>query len=149
MSLSMWLHLCNTELCLRKHLMHSIGLPTQGSRSNHMFLMVCRMNFLLNSFFKFHVPAIIAFKTAIIFCISLVIRASVPKLELDSVFEQKNDIAKAVEEGNKKSIKNSISIYRKLYPLHRPIIVVESKLLHYCLGHKTHYKVPQCQTGAD
>lgn len=27
----------------------------------------------------------------------LVIRASVPKLELDSVFEQKNDIAKAVE----------------------------------------------------
>lgn len=98
MSLSMWLHLCNTELCLRKHLMHSIGLPTQGSRSNHMFLMVCRMNFLLNSFFKFHVPAIIAFKTAIIFCISLVIRASVPKLELDSVFEQKNDIAKAVEE---------------------------------------------------
>lgn len=98
MSLSMWLHLCNTELCLRKHLMHSIGLPTLGSRSNHMFLMVCRMNFLLNSFFKFHVPAIIAFKTAIIFCISLVIRASVPKLELDSVFEQKNDIAKAVEE---------------------------------------------------
>lgn len=98
MSLSLWLHLCNTELCLRKHLMHSIGLPTQGSRSNHMFLMVCRMNFLLNSFFKFHVPAIIAFKTAIIFCISLVIRASVPKLELDSVFEQKNDIAKAVEE---------------------------------------------------
>lgn len=98
MSLSLWLHLCNTELCLRKHLMHSIGLPTLGSRSNHMFLMVCRMNFLLNSFFKFHVPAIIAFKTAIIFCISLVIRASVPKLELDSVFEQKNDIAKAVEE---------------------------------------------------
>ena len=32
------------------------------------------------------------------FCISSVIRASVPKLELDSVFEQKNDIAKAVEE---------------------------------------------------
>ena len=28
----------------------------------------------------------------------LVIRASVPKLQLDSVFEQKNDIAKAVEE---------------------------------------------------
>lgn len=28
----------------------------------------------------------------------LVIRASVPKLNLDSVFEQKNDIAKAVEE---------------------------------------------------
>lgn len=28
----------------------------------------------------------------------LVIRASVPKLELDSVFEQKNQIAKAVEE---------------------------------------------------
>lgn len=28
----------------------------------------------------------------------LVIRASVPKLDLDSVFEQKNDIAKAVEE---------------------------------------------------
>lgn len=27
-----------------------------------------------------------------------VIRASVPKLELDAVFEQKNDIAKAVEE---------------------------------------------------
>ena len=28
----------------------------------------------------------------------LVIRASVPKLELDSVFEQKNEIAKAVEQ---------------------------------------------------
>lgn len=27
-----------------------------------------------------------------------VIRASVPRLELDSVFEQKNDIAKAVEQ---------------------------------------------------
>lgn len=30
--------------------------------------------------------------------IVLVIRASVPKLDLDSTFEQKNDIAKAVEE---------------------------------------------------
>ncbi len=30
--------------------------------------------------------------------ISSVIRASVPKLNLDAVFEQKNDIAKAVEE---------------------------------------------------
>lgn len=28
----------------------------------------------------------------------LVIRASVPKLNLDDVFEQKNDIAKAVED---------------------------------------------------
>jgi len=33
-----------------------------------------------------------------ILCIYSVIRASVPKLELDAVFEQKNDIAKAVEE---------------------------------------------------
>lgn len=30
--------------------------------------------------------------------ISSVIRASVPKLNLDDVFEQKNEIAKAVEE---------------------------------------------------
>ena len=30
--------------------------------------------------------------------ILLVIRASVPKLDLDSTFEQKNDIAKAVED---------------------------------------------------
>lgn len=34
----------------------------------------------------------------LIFRISSVIRASVPKLELDIVFEQKNDIAKAVED---------------------------------------------------
>ena len=34
----------------------------------------------------------------ILFCISSVIRASVPKLELDAVFEQKNEIAKAVED---------------------------------------------------
>jgi len=32
------------------------------------------------------------------FFISAVIRASVPKLHLDSAFEQKNDIAKAVED---------------------------------------------------
>lgn len=33
-----------------------------------------------------------------------VIRASVPKLELDSSFEQKNDIAKAVEQELEKVI---------------------------------------------
>lgn len=32
-----------------------------------------------------------------IFCVK-VIRATVPRLELDAVFEQKNEIAKAVEE---------------------------------------------------
>lgn len=34
----------------------------------------------------------------------LVIRASVPKLNLDDAFEQKNDIAKAVEEELEKVI---------------------------------------------
>lgn len=37
-------------------------------------------------------------------CYSPVIRASVPKLDLDSTFEQKNDIAKAVEEELEKVI---------------------------------------------
>ena len=32
------------------------------------------------------------------FCLTLVIRASVPKLNLDDTFEQKNEIARAVEE---------------------------------------------------
>ena len=33
-----------------------------------------------------------------LYCFHSVIRASVPKLELDSIFEQKTEIAKAVEE---------------------------------------------------
>jgi len=39
-----------------------------------------------------------SFKAYDILHLFSVIRASVPKLELDAVFEQKNDIAKAVEE---------------------------------------------------
>lgn len=38
------------------------------------------------------------------FLIPLVIRASVPKLDLDDAFEQKNDIAKAVEEELEKAM---------------------------------------------
>lgn len=38
------------------------------------------------------------------FLIPLVIRASVPKLNLDDAFEQKNDIAKAVEEELEKAM---------------------------------------------
>ncbi|KAH9773740.1 Hypersensitive-induced response protein 2 [Citrus sinensis] len=37
-------------------------------------------------------------------CLGLVIRASVPKLDLDATFEQKNDIAKAVEEELEKAM---------------------------------------------
>nr|DAD31162.1 TPA_asm: hypothetical protein HUJ06_010013 [Nelumbo nucifera] len=37
-------------------------------------------------------------------CCSSVIRASVPKLDLDSTFEQKNEIAKAVEEELEKAM---------------------------------------------
>lgn len=45
------------------------------------------------------------------FCYSSVIRASVPKLELDAVFEQKSDIAKAVEEELEKVTLINIKLY--------------------------------------
>lgn len=41
----------------------------------------------------------------------LVIRASVPKLDLDSTFEQKNDIAKAVEDELEKVLCFSFSFH--------------------------------------
>uniref|UniRef100_A0A2N9F420 Band 7 domain-containing protein n=1 Tax=Fagus sylvatica TaxID=28930 RepID=A0A2N9F420_FAGSY len=43
-----------------------------------------------------------------------VIRASVPKLELDSVFEQKNEIAKAVEEELEKDIEPDVHVKRAM-----------------------------------
>ena len=131
MSLSLWLRPCNTVLWLIKHPMPSIGLQTQGNRSNHMFSMVCEVTFLLCSatemlhacnycmdqftclihcfllwiFLLFVVlcysmidKCVACFFKSCLYFISSVIRASVPKLELDAVFEQKNDIAKAVEE---------------------------------------------------
>lgn len=90
MSLSLWLHLFNIVLWLTKHLMLSIGSPIPGSRSNPMCLMVCKT---LSS------ASVLSFSLAQLICfISSVIRASVPKLNLDAVFEQKNDIAKSVED---------------------------------------------------
>jgi len=41
---------------------------------------------------------IVSWSSLYIFFFSLVIRASVPKLNLDDVFEQKNEIARAVED---------------------------------------------------
>lgn len=43
-------------------------------------------------------------QTLTIICDYLVIRGTVPKLNLDAAFEQKNDIAKAVEEELEKVI---------------------------------------------
>jgi hypothetical protein len=92
----MWLRLSNIVPWLKKHLMLSISSPRPGSRYNPMFLMVCN---------AFSVASVFSLSFAQLICfISSVIRASVPKLNLDAVFEQKNDIAKAVEEELEKVI---------------------------------------------
>lgn len=119
MSSSMLWHLCNTVPLLTRRLMPFTGLRTPGSRSSHMSLMVmllhvsnCKIHYSavhifiqysFSSFCSSDLNRSIEFCSPLSMLIELcsscsVIRASVPKMNLDDAFEQKNDIAKAVED---------------------------------------------------
>ncbi|KDO82795.1 hypothetical protein CISIN_1g0229931mg, partial [Citrus sinensis] len=85
MCLLMWLLPFNTEPWQRRLQMPFISSAILDRRSKRMSLMSLQ-EILTTS------------------CLGLVIRASVPKLDLDATFEQKNDIAKAVEEELEKAM---------------------------------------------
>ncbi|KAG8047195.1 hypothetical protein GUJ93_ZPchr0008g12663 [Zizania palustris] len=129
MFLSMLWRLCNTALFLRKHPMPFTGLATQGSKSSHMYLMVmcflCVEHSCFWCIYSSH-PDFFTHSNILYSCISpkyshvyvfplsfntnrtcsscSVIRASVPKMNLDDAFEQKNEIAKAVEDELEKAM---------------------------------------------
>ena len=81
------LHRFNTVHWLIMLTMPSTSSVTQGARSKLTSLMV-----------TFMISRVICVKETGFMFLFTVIRASVPKLILDDVFEQKNEIAKAVEE---------------------------------------------------
>ena len=97
--------------------MLSTNLPTPGHKFKPMFLMVCERKCILlpNGTKKLNFDFLLSF--------SLVIRASVPKLDLDDAFEQKNDIAKAVEdELEKVKAFTSVCICTRILDVHIKLI---------------------------
>ncbi|WZZ00505.1 hypothetical protein YC2023_072833 [Brassica napus] len=87
------LHRFNTVHWLIMLTMPSTSSVTQGARSKLTSLMV-----------TFMISRVICVKETGFMFLFTVIRASVPKLILDDVFEQKNEIAKAVEEELEKAM---------------------------------------------
>uniref|UniRef100_A0A453J2Z1 Uncharacterized protein n=1 Tax=Aegilops tauschii subsp. strangulata TaxID=200361 RepID=A0A453J2Z1_AEGTS len=135
MSLSTLWHLCSTVLLLTRHLMPFTGLATPGSKSSPMSLTVillydlncnaqfhCTNNFASSALFSHPImysPEHCGSMFTIVLHLMLmelysscsVIRASVPKMNLDDVFEQKNEIARAVEDELEKVFVHHASVF--------------------------------------
>ncbi|KAK7822755.1 hypersensitive-induced response protein 1 [Quercus suber] len=92
MYLSMSLPLFNTVPWQTKQAMPFTNSATQEAKSRPMCLM---FNYFYHKYYQL---------TGVALSVKLVIRASVPKLTLDDAFEQKNDIAKAVEDELEKAM---------------------------------------------
>lgn len=82
-------------LWLIRQVKHSTNSPTQVPKSRPMFLMV-KQNYKLLYIKQFWF-SLFLMSNMDMRSLFVVIRASVPKLNLDDVFEQKNEIAKAVD----------------------------------------------------
>ncbi|KDO76049.1 hypothetical protein CISIN_1g023266mg [Citrus sinensis] len=101
MYLSMLLHLFNTVPWHIRQMMLSINSATQGLKFRPMSLMV-KYIYLFKTIDICLVHHSHAIYDLLVNC--SVIRASIPKLNLDDAFEQKNEIAKAVEEELEKAM---------------------------------------------
>ncbi|XP_040866415.1 hypersensitive-induced response protein-like protein 2 isoform X3 [Glycine max] len=89
----MWLPQSNIEHWQKRHQMLTTNSPIPKHRYNPMSLMASDAYYKLTNT-----------KAQIQSYVFDVIRASVPKMELDATFEQKNDIAKTVEEELEKAM---------------------------------------------